>query len=187
MAFVFNLLAAPGCLKTLEKCKERLGDLTPLKRDCGRLCGANCCQPDAEEDTDENGMLLFPFEERLYQRPIEGFPFRLVEDDTLYKGGKRLICEGHCDREHRPLACRIFPLRVRIVPEDATGEKAHAQAEWDPRAGHLCPLADMGGLRAMDPAFIQAVEDAGNILIQNDCMLEALYNEQRLLDEMRNL
>lgn len=49
------------------------------------------------------------------------------------------------------------------------------------------PAAGAGRLRAMDQAFIAAVARAGDALIQNVSMLEALYNEQRLIDEMRQL
>ena len=114
MPVIMKLLGKPGALRALEEARAALGELTPLKRDCGRLCGAACCQPD---ETGLNGMLLFPFEESRYRRPIEGFSFRLVDDDTLFKGGKRLVCEGTCPREHRPLACRIFPLRLRIASD----------------------------------------------------------------------
>lgn len=183
MGILMKLLGKRPALAALEAAREALGDLTPLKRDCGRLCGAACCQPD---ETGENGMLLFPFEDNFYRRPIEGFPFRLVDDDTLFKGGKRLICEGTCPREHRPLACRIFPLRIRIQT-DALGDAAHAVAEPDPRAWCVCPLLEQGGLRAMDRRFTDAVAAAGDALIQNVYMLEALHNEQRMMDEMRKL
>ena len=183
MAIIMRLLARRPAVRTLEAACAALGDLTPLKRDCGRLCAAACCQPD---ETGLNGMLLFPFEESRYRRPIEGFPFRLVDDDTLFKGGKRLVCEGTCTREHRPLACRIFPLRIR-VQSDALGDQAHCVAEPDPRAWCVCTLLEQGGLRAMDQAFVAAVARAGDVLIQNVSMLEALYSEQRLIDEMRRL
>ena len=183
MGIIMKLLGRRDALRTLEAARRALGERTPLKRDCGRLCGAACCQPD---ETGLNGMLLFPYEEAYYRRPIEGFAFRLLDDDTLFRGGKRLVCEGSCPREHRPLACRIFPLRIR-VEADALGEHAHAVAEPDPRAWCVCPLLEEGGLRAMDQAFVSAVAQAGDVLIRNVHMLEALYNEQRLLDEMRRL
>ncbi len=41
-----------------EKAFDILGELTPLKADCGRLCGGACCKGDAQ-----TGMRLFPFEE----------------------------------------------------------------------------------------------------------------------------
>ena len=183
MAVVMNLLAKPGALRTLEEARAILRDVTPLKKNCGRLCDAACCQSD---DSGENGMLLFPFEECFYEKPIEGFPFHLIDDDTLFKGGKRFVCEGRCSREHRPLACRLFPLRIRLET-DETGDETRAVAELDPRAWAVCPLLEQGGMRAMSQDFIRAVEEAGNALAKNVYMLEALHNEQKLLDEMRKL
>lgn len=181
MAFVMNALARPGAVKVLEAARRELETLTPLKINCGKLCGGACCEPD---ESGENGMLLFPFEEEFYKKPIEGMPFHLVDDDSLYKGGKRFVCEGKCSRADRPLACRIFPLRIRVETED--GETC-AKAEIDPRAWCVCPLLEQGGMRAMSQEFIAAVERAGNILKDNVYMLEALLNEQRMIDEMRQL
>ena len=62
MAFVMNALARPGAVKVLEAARKELETLTPLKINCGKLCGGACCQPDPEEEG-ENGMLLLPFEE----------------------------------------------------------------------------------------------------------------------------
>ena len=81
-------------IDTLITARELLRDLTPLKTNCGRICGGACCEPDPEEEG-ENGMLLFPHEAELYKNEIEGFPFHLADDNTLYEGGKRLICEGN--------------------------------------------------------------------------------------------
>ncbi len=164
-------------MNTIDAAKAALGTLTPLKTNCGRLCGGACCQSD---ETGENGMLLLPGEEQLYQQPIEGMPYHLSGDDTLFEGGKRFVCEGRCVRDMRPIACRLFPLRVRIEGESV-------RAEIDPRAWACCPILEMGGMRAMSGDFIRAVEEAGRALIQNDQIREAMLNEQRLLDEMRQL
>ena len=161
MGLIMNAINRRSALHALEEAKAALGSLTPLKINCGKICGGACCEPD---ESGENGMLLFPFEEELYKEPIEGFPFRLIDDDTLFKGGKRFVCEGKCSREHRPLACRLFPLRIRLEC-DQTGDET----------------------RAMSQDFIKAVEQAGEALAQDASMLEALHNEQRLLDEMRRL
>ena len=183
MGKLLGILYAPFALKTLREARKLLEDATPLKTDCGRICGGACCKAD---ETGENGMLLMPYEERLYREPIEGFAFRLENDDTLYKGGKKLICEGKCDRAHRPLACRVFPLHIKVVTDEG-GDNAHAEAEIDPRAWAVCPLTEQGGLRAMSGEFISAVEQAGTLLCRNVHMLEALLNEQRFLDETRRL
>ncbi len=183
MPILMSLIARPAALRVLRQARETLADITPLKSNCGRLCGGACCQSD---DTGENGMLLFPFEEEFYKKPVEGFAFHLADDDTLFRGGKRLVCEGDCLREHRPLACRMFPLRIRLLG-DELGERTQVLAELDPRAWCCCPLLEQGGLRAMSADFIGAVQRAGEALIGNVYMLEALHNEQRLLDEMRRL
>ena len=183
MSFFLSLVTRPAALRALKDAYALLGDLTPLKTDCGRLCGAACCQGD---ETGENGMLLFPYEEWFYRKPIDDFPFHLTKDDRLYQGGWRLVCQGRCPRNARPLACRLFPLRLRLETAD---QGAHTQVvpEIDPRSWLCCPLPEQGGLRAMRQDFVEAARQAGQRLIQNDDMLEALYNEQRLIDEMRRL
>ena len=47
---------------TLEKARALLENVTPMNRDCGRICGAACCQPDEEG---HGGVFLFPGEEEL--------------------------------------------------------------------------------------------------------------------------
>ena len=183
MSFFLNLFAKPSALKTLDRARALLSDVTPLHTDCGKLCGAACCQSD---ETGENGMLLFPFEDEYYKKPVEGFAFHLVDDDTLFRGGKRLVCEGSCPRDMRPLMCRVFPLRIR-VQTDATGEHSAAVPEIDPRSWCVCPLPDRGGLRGLNGAFVEAVRQAGETLLGNVFMLEALLNEQKMLDETRRL
>ena len=42
-----------------------------------------------------------------------------------------------------------------------------------------------GGLSAFDRDFVEAVCSVGERLVMNDDMLEALYNEQDFIDEMR--
>ncbi len=183
MGIVMRWISAPSALKVLKAARALLDGHTPLKMDCGRLCGAACCQQD---ETGENGMLLLPFEEKLYRKPIDEFDYQLVDDDSLVKGGVRLVCSGECPREHRPFACRIFPLRIRAT---FAGDNPDVQisAELDPRAWAVCPLLEQGGIRAMDSAFIAAVEDAGRLLSGNVSMLQALLNEQKTMDETRKL
>ena len=183
MGLIMKWLAAPGCLRTLTAARALLENETPLKADCGRLCGHACCQPD---ETGDNGMLLYPFEERFYQKPIPGFAFTLHPDDRLVKGGWRLVCQGTCPRAHRPLACRIFPLRMRLDANEAQGT-ASVTAELEPRAWALCPLPEQGGLRAMNATFIGAVEAAGTLLSRNTTLLEAMLAEQATVDELRRL
>ena len=143
--------------------REKLNSITPLKRDCGRVCGARCCR---SCDGEETGMLLFPGEEALY-REKAGWEIR----DTA--SGLMVICPGTCAREERPLSCRLFPL----LPVVRDGQ---VRAAVDRRAGAVCPLARQG-IRAMDPAFTDAVREVGEILAADDGQrrfLETLAEEQ---------
>ncbi|MEG1472022.1 MAG: hypothetical protein RSD76_06230, partial [Clostridia bacterium] len=70
MPILMPFLSRPAAVKVLSAARELLADVTPLKTNCGKLCGGACCQAD---ESGENGMLLFPFEETFYEKPIEGF------------------------------------------------------------------------------------------------------------------
>lgn len=181
-------MALPEPSPALLKARALLEETTPLKTNCGKLCGNACCQPD---EGGENGMLLLPGEEALYREAIPGFSFELKQDDTLGKGGWRLVCQGICPRQHRPLACRLFPLRIRLEGQGGGGGAApfRVLAEVDPRAWALCPLPEEGGgrLNALNPAFVQGVEAAGQALVGDGRCLDFLHAEQRWLVEMRRL
>ena len=117
-------------------------------------------------------MLLFPGEEELYR---DQAGWRMLDTAS----GKLIICPGACDREKRPLACRMFPL----LPVIRNGQ---VRAAVDQRARGVCPLARQG-LRAMDPAFADAVREAGETLAAEEKQrrfLETLTMEQ---DELRQL
>jgi hypothetical protein len=117
--------------------------LTPLKTDCGLICGAACCR--ADEDG-QGGVKLFPGEASLY----EGADWAGVEDGVL-------TCGGRCPREARPLGCRIFPLTPARRASGALFLRV------DRRAFAMCPLAPHG-LKALDPAFVSAVREALSII-----------------------
>ena len=153
----------------LFSAREKLNHVTPLKRDCGRICGARCCRSCEGEET---GMLLFPGEEEMY-RDREGW--KILDTPS----GKLLVCSGVCNRDERPLACRLFPLLPVI-------RDGRVRVATDQRARAVCPLARQG-LRAADPAFTDAVREAGEILaadMEQRRMLEMLTAEQ---DELRQL
>ena len=154
----------------LKKAREILAEVTPLKGDCGRVCGARCCRSLEGEET---GMLLFPGEEEAYlEKP--GWTVRETPAGLL------AVCPGRCERSERPLACRIFPL-LPVLRED--GVKAAA----DQRARAVCPLLRQG-IRGMNPAFAEAVREAGRILAEDPEQrefLEMLTGEQDGLKALR--
>ena len=186
----------------IKKAYEIIGSLTPIKADCGALCGAACCKdyPSATSDSatpdpvgrgipdapptdpdrtvspahpDSLGMLLFPGEIKLLsQEP----GYRFFRIPYMGESAWFMVCEGVCDRRKRPLACRIFPLAPQI------GDSGEIRALPDPRAGRMCPLA---GGEFLNPAFRRAVEKA----LRHISQAPEIYDFMRLLsadlDEMR--
>ena len=154
---------------SLRKARELLLEVTPLKTDCGKVCGSRCCRSLEGEET---GMLLFPGEEEVYREKPE---WKLKRTAS----GMLLVCSGRCAREERPLACRIFPL----LPVIRGGE---VKAAGDQRARAVCPLLKQG-IRGVDSGFIDAVKEAGRILAEDPeqrRFMERLTEEQ---DELKTL
>jgi hypothetical protein len=152
--------------------REELKDVTPLKRDCGRVCGARCCRSLEGEET---GMLLFPGEAEAYAGR-DGFRVRKTARGDL------LLCSGTCNRADRPLSCRLFPLLPLV------GDDGSVRVAADLRALAVCPLARQGK-SSMDPAFIEAVRRAGEILAAEDeqaLFLEMLEREQEELKRLKD-
>jgi len=141
--------------ETVVAARDLLAQLTPLKTDCGRLCQGACCQGD-----EATGMLLFPGEEALYK----GCTFGKVIDAEFALGGntaRLFVCSGSCERENRPLACRLFPLFLRFKEDGST------KLRMDARAKAVCPLTDYG-LSSLDPDFKQAARKAYDLLLHDD-------------------
>lgn len=157
--------------EALGRARALLADVTPLKRDCGTLCAAVCCR---SAETEQTGMLLFPGEEKLYSGR-DGYEIKPAGEDLL------LICSGICDRDERPLSCRIFPL-LPVVRENGI------RVVTDERARFVCPLAAQGK-RALDPEFVEKVRLAGEILLEDDAQrafLKRLTGEHDELKELRS-
>lgn len=139
----------------IMKAYEIIGELTPLKSDCGRLCGAVCCKGD-----DDTGMLLFPGEKELYEECSQNF----TVTETDY-GMPLLLCNGRCNRKHRPLSCRIFPLAI-------VNKNSSLKIIVDPRSRTMCPLYRQAVNNRLDPAFVSAVKQAGKVLFESEAIME---------------
>lgn len=151
---------------------------TPLKMDCGRLCGSACCSGD------DSGMYLFPGEESVY-RLLKCKWAKVEESDFSYEFGGRtkkvplLVCNGACDRYERPLACRIFPLTPYL---DKTGKLS---VIMDPRAKSVCPISRELDADELDEGFIKRVKKAFLPLMKSEefCAFMKAYSEY--LDEFQ--
>ena len=153
----------------LLKAMGLLAEVTPLRTDCGRICGSACCR---SLDGEETGMLLFPGEEALYEHKTDVSIRRTT-------AGYMLVCNGSCDRNSRPLACRMFPL----LPTIRDGE---IHVEVDARAHAVCPLARQG-MQAMAPEFINLVKQAGRELAEDPAKAAFLMRLTREHDDLRAL
>ena len=131
------------------------GNTTPLLVDCGKLCNGACCESD---DNEETGMYLFPGEKALFENNPE---FKIVSSEFEYNGkcAEILICKGHCDRNIRPLSCRIFPIIPYIKGNDF-------ELIFDPRAKSLCPLVELKDFSQLDPLFIHKTENVIKLLMK---------------------
>lgn len=81
-------------IRLYKKSWNKIGDSTPLSYDCGVLCDKKCCC-----GTDSDGMLLFPFEEFMYQdiQSIESNRFNLKGNSRFNKkGSNRLSFVDSC-------------------------------------------------------------------------------------------
>ena len=156
-------------MESILKARELLAEVTPLKRDCGRICGARCC---ASLEGEETGMLLFPGEEDLYEA-ADGWRMVPAGREML------IICPGKCRREDRPLACRMFPL-LPVPGEDGI------RVRTDERSRAVCPLARQGK-RGMDPAFAGAVKQAGETLAADPAQKAFLLRLAEEQEELRTL
>lgn len=135
---------------------KELDYITPLKVDCGKLCDNACCVV-----TDEiTGMYLFPCEEVMYS-PMPEWG-KIYDTDFECESGKidLITCIGHCDREKRPLSCRIFPLIPRVEKDGSF------KLVMDPRGREMCPLCKAMRVDELDEEFVKAVEKA-----MKKCML----------------
>ena len=147
--------------EALAEAREMLAEITPLKKDCGQMCGARCCRSLPGEET---GMLLFPGEESLY-RDREGW--RVLDTEQ----GMLVICPG---------TCRIFPLLPVL-------RGTEIKTATDLRARPVCPLAQIGK-KALDPAFVAAVAEAGRRLAEDEeqaAFLRKLTEGQDALKKLR--
>ncbi|MBP3414677.1 MAG: hypothetical protein J6L81_05730 [Clostridia bacterium] len=127
-----------------KRALEIIGDLTPLRgHDCGMLCDCACCK-----GGEEGGMLLFPGESTEL-------------NITNTQEGQLAVCSGSCDRDKRPLACRIFPFFPDI-------RQKRVKAVIDSRALRLCPIAYHSKNVKFDKSFIKAVEKVGELLRQDE-------------------
>ena len=130
----------------IKSCYSILRRTTPLDFDCGKICNGKCCKGD-----EKIGMILFPGEENLIDPNIN-----IIETENGYK---LAVCNGTCDRNRRPLSCRIYPLFPVVT------EEGNVKVSFDYRAD--CPLSESGDFE-FNKRFIKRVRRVGKYLLLNE-------------------
>ncbi len=177
----------------------RLSKLTPLKSDCGDLCGKSCCK-----GLDERaGMYLFPGEEAMFSPDMDwlALDWHLVSErefcpsweGSIEKVGF-VVCRGTCPRDQRPLACRLFPLVAEpVVAKPGVARPAVAgpacagfalDVVVDSSAALLCPLARYAKLEQLDARFVKACREVYLLLARDPLILDDFLwqSERRRLE-----
>jgi len=144
------------------KIYQILDKATPLKEDCGKICGKLCCK----QDNEDLGMYLLPGEETMLDRsekwlvwnehdPIDyDFPPSWTEKVFFVR------CLGDCPREKRPIQCRTFPLAPHLTKEGTL-----ALIRETLPLPYQCPLIEKR--IPLEKDFILAVYQAWSKLIQD--------------------
>ena len=140
-------------VEILRRAYAAIGDLTPMKTDCGALCAAACCAADA--DGQGGVCLLAPERDALQNAAWARIDFEPMMDAPM------LMCTNLCDRSLRPFLCRIFPLAPVI------GKSGRWTVRMDARARAVCPLSH-SGLNGLDPDFVRACAKAVRILAEDE-------------------
>lgn len=135
--------------ETILRAYAAISDKTPLRSDCGALCGAACCAADGDG---QGGVALLPGEEGVPR------PWGTIGRDPQMDA-PILICDGMCRRDLRPFLCRIFPLCPTL------GRDGGWTVRMDARARAMCPLT-RAGLRGLDPEFVRGCARAVRILAE---------------------
>ena len=158
------------------KLYKTIGNLTPIKSDCGALCKKACCIGDSD-----TGMYLYPGEEKLYGKDVDSG--KVLKSDFTYSFEWRnrrvyiFICDGTCDRDRRPLACRVFPFVPYI---DSQGK---AEIIIDPRAEAMCPLAVCADVVDFDKEFLDKITESFAEGLKDDEFEAFVKAHSELIDE----
>jgi hypothetical protein len=121
-------------------------------------------------------MTLFPYEREL----VEGMGFEIAQKQLEGYGAVDILyCGGVCERNTRPLACRIFPL----APKIAGGE---LYVRMDPRARSVCPLSHKSIL-SFDKEFTNIIKKTLNMLCVDDKIFQYLKAVSDIADKYNNI
>ncbi len=154
------MLSEDGLLHLWKHIYALTNDVTPLKQDCGQLCGSMCCRDWAPGV----GMYLYPGEQLL----LADQPWlkRQWHDSRHHifpaswgDGGWFVTCTESCPRHLRPFSCRTFPLTPHM------DETKHLTVVLDEKGRTICPLVQAGRPELLSAQFRCTMREAWKKLV----------------------
>ena len=152
---------------------------TPLKTNCGELCGSACCRPGKHEDL---GMYLYPGEEAMFTRREDWLAWEEHNPadynfPASWKGPVYFVrCNGVCPREMRPLACRFFPLAPHLH-RDGKLYLIYETLELP----YQCPLITASN--PLDPGFISIMQQTWQIMLTDQRIRDLVEEDSHQREE----
>jgi len=142
--------------KLIIEASDIIDGASPLNFDCGTLCDRACC-------IGEGYMMVFPGEINL----LKNHNYTFGQKDLISYGKiETVTCDSTCDRDFRPLSCRIYPLAPKFVGDELF-------VRLDVRGRPTCPLCHKS-MSSLNPEFIEKVKKALTHLTKDDELLRFL-------------
>ena len=169
-----NTTIRPRTYRAIYRLLDRV---SPVPFDCGRICGATCCD---YRDDEEMGLFFLPGESAIHDKSdpwLEWFEER-TEDYFLPESWDetfdfvRCLGPAHCNRAKRPIQCRSFPLLPHL---DADGTLTLIKN--DAPLPYCCPLIE--DEVELDPRFCQATLTAWKHLIRDPRIYDLVEMDSR--------
>lgn len=144
----------------LEKVYQLTNNTAPRSFDCGELCSKRCCY-NLSKSENLSGMALLPYEKEFLTSKGAKYSYDKNEDGDI------LVCDGGCDRNLRPFACRIFPYYIDILDDGIEIKK-------DLRAASVCPLLTNEISKRPSIYFLRSIKKAARLLMSEKVFRDEL-------------
>ncbi len=162
-----------------RKIYTMLDKVSPVPYDCGKLCGSICCS-DSPFEAEDSYIYLLPGEKEYLES--EGCTLPIVkerrEEHYLPKSWGEYVyivkCPGSykCDRKHRPIQCRTFPLQPYISDK---GKLEMTLCYED--LPYRCPFVE--GKETISDEFVSATYDAWSALIKDKAIRDLVKQDSK--------
>ena len=171
--------------KTWKKIYRLLDSVSPVPFDCGRICGAACCDTEAAPDGAEMCLMLLPGEEVM--RPLQEWAtwqmIPLADMDlpeTWPDPAILVLCHGAptCRREVRPMQCRSFPCVPHFLDD---GELILIYNEDD--LPYRCPLID--GETELSADYVRVLLKCWKKLVKDPAVHDLVKGDSAARDRIR--